>query len=29
MKPSKYPRVGEIVRSRRGPCKLCGQSKRL
>ena len=27
MKASKYPRVGNIVRSRRGLCKLCGQPK--
>lgn len=27
MKASKYPRVGDIVRSRRGRCRLCGQPK--
>ena len=27
MKQPKYPRVGEIVRSRRGRCRLCSQPK--
>lgn len=27
MKHSKYPRVGEIVRSRLGRCRLCSQPK--
>lgn len=27
MKQSRYPRVGEIVRSRRGRCRLCNQPK--